>query len=148
MTWLTATEYCCHKWPRICSVGRNRNPRFSSFMTYHRVCYKSNTTGADRGTGTAYPSGAPEFTSDFSGIRVAHSLIFCVVFCRSLSLLWFLIITSLVSSNISYNNVTPLPVENAKITCSDNVLAAFGKIFYIGTVLENNLTYRLYCWEL
>ena len=92
----------------------------------------------------AYPSVAPEFIPDFSGVRVAQSLVFCVVFCRSLSFFWFLI-TPLVSSNISYNNVTPLPVENAEITCSDYVLAAFGKICYIGTVLENNLTYRLYC---
>jgi hypothetical protein len=66
MTWLTVTEYCYHKWPRICSVCRNRNPSFSSFMIYHRVCYKSKTTGAGRGTGAAYPSGAHELIPDFS----------------------------------------------------------------------------------
>jgi hypothetical protein len=27
-------------------------------------------TGATSGKGTAYPSGAPEFTSSFSGVRV------------------------------------------------------------------------------
>jgi len=57
-----------------------------------RVCNKSNTT---RGEGTAYPSGAPEFTIGFSGDRVARSLVFCVVFCRPLffilsSFLWSL----------------------------------------------------------
>jgi hypothetical protein len=46
------------------------------------------------------------------------------------------LITPLVSSNISYNNVTPLPVENAEITCSDYVLAAFGKICYINPVIS------------
>ena len=34
----------------------------SSFVIYHRVCNKSNTTGATSGTGTAFPSEAPEFT--------------------------------------------------------------------------------------
>jgi hypothetical protein len=44
----------------------------------------------------------------------------------------------LVSSNFSYdNNVTPLSVENAKITCSDYFLVAYDKIYYIGKVLEN-----------
>jgi len=30
--------------------------------------------------GTAYPSGAPEFTPGFSGVRVAQSLVLCVCF--------------------------------------------------------------------
>ena len=64
------------------------------------------------------------------------------------------VITPLVTSNFSYdNNVTPLPVENAKITCSDYVLAAYDQICYMGKVLENNFSddkiiYRLYCSEL
>jgi hypothetical protein len=32
------------------------------FITYHRVCNKSNMTGATRGAKTAHPSGAHEFT--------------------------------------------------------------------------------------
>jgi hypothetical protein len=39
------------------------------------VCNKSNTTGATCGAGTAYPSGAPEFTHCFSRVRVAQSLV-------------------------------------------------------------------------
>ena len=46
ITWLTATEYLCYKWPRICSTCRIHNPVLSTFMTYHRVSSKSNTTGA------------------------------------------------------------------------------------------------------
>jgi len=34
-------------------------------MIYQRVCKKSNTTGATSETGTAYPSGAPEFIPGF-----------------------------------------------------------------------------------
>ena len=43
----------------------NYNPVLSSFMTYHRIINKSNMMGFTSGTGTAYPSEAPEFTSDF-----------------------------------------------------------------------------------
>ena len=37
---------------------------------------------------TANPSGIHEFTPVFSGLRVAWSLIFCVMFCRSCFVLW------------------------------------------------------------
>jgi hypothetical protein len=95
MTWFTVTEYLCHKWPQICSACCNHNPILSSFMTYHRVCDKSNMTGATYGAWTAYPSCAPdhEFTPQvFSGICVAWSLVFCVRFCRLLFVLFLLAI--------------------------------------------------------
>ena len=38
---------------QICSVCHNSNRILSSFMTYHRVCNKSNTTSATYGAGTA-----------------------------------------------------------------------------------------------
>jgi hypothetical protein len=38
MTWLTAMEYLCHKWPWICFTCRNHSPVLFSLMTYHRVC--------------------------------------------------------------------------------------------------------------
>jgi len=46
-------------------------------------------THATCGAGSAYPSGAPEFTPGFSGVRLAQPLVFCVRFCRSLSVLRF-----------------------------------------------------------
>ena len=49
-------------------------------MTYHRACNQINTTGVTSGAGPAYPSGAPEFTRVFSGIRVTRSLVLCVCF--------------------------------------------------------------------
>ena len=36
--------------------------------------------GATSGAGTAYPPGAAEFTSCFSGVRVTRSLVLCVCF--------------------------------------------------------------------
>ena len=80
MTWLTVMVYMCHKSPRICSTCREHFPVLSSFMTYHRVCNYINTTGATSGAGTACPSGAPEFTLGFSGVRVTRSLVLCVCF--------------------------------------------------------------------
>ena len=84
VTWLTAMEYSCHTWPRICSVRRNRNTVLSSSKIYHRVCKKNSTTVATSRTGTVYPSGAPEFIPVVSEVRVAGSLVFCAMFCWSL----------------------------------------------------------------
>ena len=61
------------------------NPILYSFLSYHRVC---NTMGATREAGTAYLSREHEFTLGFSWVRVARSLVFCVVFCRSLFVFW------------------------------------------------------------
>jgi hypothetical protein len=77
---MTLVTAICHKWPRICSTYRKHFPVLSSIMTYHRVCNKINTTGATSGAGTAYPSGAPEFTPCFSGVRVTRSLVLYVCF--------------------------------------------------------------------
>ena len=112
MTWLTVTEYLCHTWPRICFVITTLV--LSSFMTYHRVCNKSNTTGDICGAGTAHPSGAPEVTPVFIWVRVSRSSV-CVMICRFVLLsffYWFLcclsffnlrlLITSLTSSSFSF----------------------------------------------
>jgi len=91
MTWLTVTEYQCHKWPQICAVCRNHNPVVSSFMTYQWVCNKSNMTGATCGPGTAHPSEKPEFDPVFSlfqwnSCQITCLLIFsCVVMSTSIS---------------------------------------------------------------
>jgi hypothetical protein len=45
----------------------------------------SNTTGAPSRTGIKYSSGTPECIPVFCGVRVAQSLVFSVVFCRSLT---------------------------------------------------------------
>jgi hypothetical protein len=68
MTWLTAMEYLCHKWPRICSTCRKHFPVLSSFMIYHRVCNKISE----------HLCSPPVF----SGVRVTRSLV-----CRSLFVL-------------------------------------------------------------
>ena len=73
----------------FCLSYYNHNPVPSLFVTYHRICNKSNTTGVTCGAGNAYPSGAPEFTTVFSGVRFARYLDFCEMFYRSLFVLLF-----------------------------------------------------------
>jgi hypothetical protein len=50
-------------------------------MTYHRVCNKSKTTGATGGAGmtTRLQHSSPRFL----WVRVAQSLVFCLVLCVS-----------------------------------------------------------------
>jgi hypothetical protein len=52
-----------------------------SFQWVVRVVVMGGTSWA------AYASGAHELTADFCGVRVARSLVFCVVFCWSLFVL-------------------------------------------------------------
>ena len=62
----------------------------SSFMIYHRVCNKCNLTGAhvehELLTLPKYLSSLPFF----SGVRVARSLVFCIVYCRRLFVIFLL----------------------------------------------------------
>jgi len=44
-----------------------------NFQTYHPVCDKSNATGATGSAGTAYHSGAHEFTAVFNEVLVTQS---------------------------------------------------------------------------
>jgi hypothetical protein len=60
----------CLKWSRMCSVYRHHNTVLFSFMTNHRVCNKSSTTGVTFRAETPYP----DFTPICNGVRVAQSL--------------------------------------------------------------------------
>jgi hypothetical protein len=89
--------------------------RFAYQMMF--VSLSSNTPGITCGAGTANPSGAREFTTGFIEVCVARSLVFYVMYCRSLfGLLLFVVylrftvlcciflITTFVSSHFSYIN--------------------------------------------
>jgi hypothetical protein len=66
------------------------------------------------GAGTAYPSGAPEFISCFRGVRVARSLVFCVVFCSSLFFPFHLVI---VLSGLRFMDSDYLPLVSSNSFC-------------------------------
>ena len=56
------------------------------------VSFSSNTTGVTSGARTSSPSGAHEFPTGFSGTRVARSWTLCIVFPRSLFVLFILVV--------------------------------------------------------
>ena len=90
------------------SESQRTNSVLFSFMNYHRVCNKSNTTGGTSGAGTAYPSWAPEFTPGFQWGSFCSIYYFCVVFCRSLFVLFRLaIMLSVTSSSSSSSSSSP-----------------------------------------
>jgi len=109
--------------------------------TCHSVYWK---TGAScGGAGSAYPSGAPEYTPCFTAVRVAWSVVFCIVFCWLLFVLlsffvWplnclsffylRLLITHLVYSNLSYH----IPLYRVHLPSSWNRYLLATGIYNIG----------------
>ena len=92
----------------------------------------SDTAGAISRAGITYLSGALTFTYGFHWVRVARSLIFCVVFCRSLFVLLSLIVVlQLMASNyliwyrqacvryrhvyLVYSSIMGIPVANSNM---------------------------------
>ena len=80
----------------------------SSFPIHHQVCNYSNTTGATSGEGTAYPSGATEFTPVFSGVLVTRSLVFYVLFLRLFFVLFVLFLSHCIVCPSIYGFWLPL----------------------------------------
>ena len=78
MTWLTAMEYLCHKWPRICSTYHKHF--LFSFMTYDgfvtRLPRRVPLVEQELLTLPEHLSSA----TVLSGFRVTRSLILCVCF--------------------------------------------------------------------
>ena len=149
MIWITCTVCRCH------------NPVLSSLMAYRQVCMKSNTTGVTSEARPAYNSGTSEFTLVISGVHVAQSLVFCVVFCESLfdiSSFFFwplyclsffdlqLLIISLVSWNFScYTSILftwhDLPKVIATIKPTSSISSPFyWSIMYVYISISYNLS--------
>ena len=93
----------------------NYNPILPLFMIYHRMPYNCNTTGATSGTGTAYP----EFIFSFCGVRVAQSLVFYVVFCVPLFVLFYLAII------LSVQRVLITPLISSTFSCTIKTITLF-----------------------
>jgi hypothetical protein len=113
-------------------VCRNHSPDFSSFMTYHWVCSKSQGTGVTCVAGTVYHLGVPEFTPGFFGeVRVARTIVFCVVFCRVLFVIVSLFIWPLHCISFALRLLITLLVSShfsLSITMSNPDLLALGAL--------------------
>ena len=94
--------------------------------------------------GIAFPSGAPEFTHGFSGVRVIRSLVLMCMFCRSLCVLLYfffwplcclfffdirIIITPLVSSNSSYKYIFCISTTFVNTRCKSWYLIQMQLLF-------------------
>ena len=78
----------------------------------------SNMTGVTSGAGTANLPEHLSSTPGFSGVRVAQYLVFCVVFCRSLLVLFLLalVLSVLYFTASDYNfGIFKLFFENIKL---------------------------------
>ena len=88
MTWLTAMEYLCHKWPWICPNCRNHFPALSLSMPCHQF-----VTIAKRQV-EQVPLTLPDHPSSpliFVRVCVVQSPVFHVLFYISLSVILFLL---------------------------------------------------------
>jgi hypothetical protein len=94
MTWLTVAEYLCHKWPRIYSVCRNHYLILSSFMTCYRVCKLLTRVTRRMPHVELELLALPEHLISHSVLVwcVLPNLVFCVMFCRSLFVLFLVAI--------------------------------------------------------
>jgi hypothetical protein len=80
------------------------------------MLYKSNTTGVNNESDTVNSSGAHEFTPIVGEIHGIQSLVFCVVFCRSLFVLFLLAIVlyfslRFVASDCPFGEIFTIPME-------------------------------------
>ena len=68
--------------------------KFLKLLTNHsiQVIFNSNMTDVTSGAGTAYPSEASAFTLVFCVVHIAQPFVFCKLFCRSLFVLFLLVI--------------------------------------------------------
>ena len=87
MTWLTVTEYLCHK-SRVVSASWSfpNSSSITGFVT--RVTPHVPVVEQVLVTLSEHPDSPP----GFSAVHGARSLVFCVVFCRSLFVLFLLAI--------------------------------------------------------
>jgi hypothetical protein len=126
------------------------DPALSSFMTYNWICKINNTTRATRRRGTGYTSGAPDFTTCFSGVRVARSLVFCVILCRSLFVLLCLFTWPLYCLFVFDLRllITAFDVFKFFATTESSILGQVTPIFGSGfnvTGAKQCFNYTLYC---
>ena len=88
MTWLTVAKYPCHKWPRyvpfVVIIPRSlpHSWLFNGFVT--RVMRRVSLVEQELHTFQEHLNSLPVF----SGVRVIRSLVLCVIFCRSLFVLF------------------------------------------------------------
>ena len=91
-TWLTVMEYLSQMTTDMFYLSQALPGPFLIQNLKHRVPNSINMTCATSGAGTAYPSGAPEFTTGFQCGSCYSIFSFMCMFCRLLFVLFLLAI--------------------------------------------------------
>ena len=100
-------------------------------------------TRVTRGVGTDYSFGAHEFTPAASGVRVAQSVLFCVVFCRSLFVLFPLAIALSAPSSICdvwitlWNTQTFFQIDSHSYSHLVNILLLILSMIHLQCLVVN-----------
>ena len=108
------------------------------------VSFDNNTSGVASGTGTANLS---EHRFSVHGIRIVHSLVFCVVFCRSLSLCPISLCHCIVypSSTCNSNKNYLVPSNCSLIDLWDEMWITSTRMVIRGKILIKSNRMNLYC---
>ena len=104
MTWLTLRNiYVTNDHEYVPLVVNTSRSSPHSLLQYYRVCKQINTTGATSGAGTAYCSGAHEFTPGFWW-GSCHSIFsfMCMVVCPSILFLFVIVLAILWITHYDY----------------------------------------------
>ena len=130
--------YQCAMWGIVIILQHSQcllhhNPVLSSFITYHLVCIKSDTTGTTSGAGC-------KLTPGFSGGHFARSLVFCVVFCRSIFVCPFSSFLQFTTSNYPFSFNFYLTIHS---TSWKQMLRCLSSTFYMNFVIFRNSTWLL-----
>ena len=122
----------CQTWYtyQVMFVSSNRN---TASVTCEVGTSNSNTASVTCEVGTVNHSGAPRFTSGFSGVRVSRSLVFCVVFCRSL---FVLLSCFFLSYCVSFFDLLFLITPFCLIVCPSSTYCFWLPLWYLQTVLN------------
>ena len=90
ITWLTVTECLCHRWLRILCVCHGKLPPFPRSCLITRFLIWVAPRMPLLNQELLIFTEAPGFIPSFHGVHVAQILVFSVVFCRSLLVLFLL----------------------------------------------------------
>ena len=124
-------------WPKT-------RPELTIYLPRVRFYILQQHDGATSGAGTTYPSGAPEFTPVFSGVRVTRFLILCVWFVdRCLSFCTFSSGHCVVCSSSIYGFWLPLWYYQTLLNTSTTLIYAHYR-FLSPSVRRNFVFYQVF----
>ena len=142
MTWLTITEYLCHKWLQVCSICRDHILSRFSFIKYHQIVKNACATSE---TGIGRPSLAFALCPWFFGwwgcssiFSFLHSVVLIIV------CLFVLFLLAIVLSVLLRCTTSDYPFDIFKLFLLVIVLPVMWATVLITPLISSNCS----CWSL